>query len=101
MTVLTIPEIEGLLRRHLPVIDHRGECVEEISKNRLRLRLPMRSDYVSSDLPPGSGQNVVSAPVMMGLADTAMYATIHAFYGAHAFACDRLYKHIVPPNCAT
>ncbi|MGE3772542.1 MAG: PaaI family thioesterase [Gammaproteobacteria bacterium] len=77
-------EIAALLHRELPPVDHRGEMIEEIGKSRLRMRLPALPEYVSRDLPPGSGQSMLSAPIMMGFADTAMFAAIHAFYGARA-----------------
>jgi acyl-coenzyme A thioesterase PaaI-like protein len=75
-------ELEVLLRRELPPVDQRGEIIEEIGGAHLTMRLPVHPNYVSKDIPPGSGQMMLSAPIMMGLADTAMYAAIHAFYGA-------------------
>lgn len=85
MNVLKVPEVEALIRTHLPIADHRGEVIERIEDNQLWMRLPMRAEYLSHDLPPGTGRKLVSAPVMMGLADTAMYAAIHASYGSDAF----------------
>ena len=77
-------ELEALLARELPSVDHRGEVIEEIGPAHLRMRLAVRPDYLSVDVPPGSGQAMLSAPVMMGFADTAMYAAVHVFYGASA-----------------
>jgi acyl-coenzyme A thioesterase PaaI-like protein len=85
MSALDKSEVEALIRTHLPQVDHRGEVIERLEGNELQMRLPMRPEYLSQDLPPGSGQIVVSAPIMMGLADTAMYAAIHALYGRDAF----------------
>ncbi len=77
-------ELETLLRRELSPVDHHGEIIEVIGDVHLKMRLPVLPNYMSKDMPPGSGQMMLSAPIMMGLADTAMYAAIHAFYGAAA-----------------
>ena len=86
MTTLRPPEILALLKRNLPIEDQRGETIEEIGASHLRIRLPVAPDYLSYDFPPGSGQSVLSGPITMGFADTAMYACIHAFYGADVLA---------------
>jgi acyl-coenzyme A thioesterase PaaI-like protein len=86
VTKLSPPEILALLKHNLPVEDQRGEIIEEISTSHLRIRLPIIPDYLSHDLPPGSGQAILSAPIAMGFADTAMYACIHTFYGADVLA---------------
>ncbi|MEQ1887499.1 MAG: PaaI family thioesterase [Bryobacteraceae bacterium] len=75
-----------LLEKNLPAVDHRKEIVEETGQNSVRMRLPVQDSYVSRDLPEGSGQVVLSGPVTMGFADTAMYACVHAFYGREVFA---------------
>lgn len=86
MSTLSSPEIVALLKRNLPIEDQRGEMIEEIGASHLRMRLPVVSKYLSHDLPPGSGQTVLSGPIAMGFADTAMYACVHAFYGADVLA---------------
>lgn len=86
MSQLTAPELLELLKRNLPAVDHRGEVIEEIGESHLRMRLPINPSYLSQDLPAGLGQVVLSGPVMMGFADTAMYACVHAFYGSSVFA---------------
>jgi acyl-coenzyme A thioesterase PaaI-like protein len=86
VTPLSAGELTQLLERNLPQIDRRGEVVEEIGRDFLRMRLPVLDTYLSRDLPPGSGQAVVSGPVMIGAAETAMYACVHAFYGAEVSA---------------
>ena len=86
MSTLSPPEIFTLLKRNLPSEDHRGEIIEEIGASHLRMRLPVAPEYLSHDLPPGSGQTVLSGPIAMGFADTAMYACVHAFYGADVLA---------------
>jgi len=83
---LDAAEVLALLRRNLPSVDHRGEVIEELGESHLRMRLPVVPEYLSRDLPPGSGQVVMSAPVMMGFADTALYACIHAVYGESVLA---------------
>ncbi len=86
MSTLSPSEILALLKRNLPIEDQRGEIIEEIGASHLRMRLPVVPEYLSHDLPPGSGQTVLSGPIAMGFADTAMYACVHAFYGADIFA---------------
>ena len=86
MSTLSPPEILTLLKRNLPIEDHRGEIIEAIGASHLRMRLPVAPEYLSHDLPPGSGQAVLSGPITMGFADTAMYACVHAFYGADILA---------------
>lgn len=79
--MLTRDELTDFLQRALPVVDHRGEIIDGISADSLCMRLPSRPDYLGPELPAGSGRVVMSGPVMMGFADTALYACIHAFYG--------------------
>ena len=86
MPLLTPAELMRLLKENLPAIDHHGEVIEEVLGGTLRMRLPVVDSYVSHDLPVGSGQVVLSGPLMMGFADTAMYACVHAFYGRNVFA---------------
>ena len=86
MSTSSSPEILALLKRNLPIEDQRGEVIEEIGVSHLRMRLPVVPEYLSHDLPPGSGQTVLSGPIAMGFADTAMYACVHAFYGANVLA---------------
>ncbi|MFT3800984.1 MAG: PaaI family thioesterase [Burkholderiaceae bacterium] len=86
MSALSAIEVQDLLNRNLPTVDHRGEVIESIGASSLRIRLPLRPEYLSRDLPAGSNQVVMSGPVMMGFSDTALYACIHAFYGNEIFA---------------
>lgn len=86
MTALTTAALAQLLRRNLPVVDHRGETVEEIGADFVRLRLPMRAEYVGPGAASASGEGIVSGPITMGFADTALYACVHAFYGEHVVA---------------
>lgn len=86
MTAMTPAELTKLLATNLPAVDHRGEIVEEIGTDVVRLKLPVIQSYLSHDLPVGSGQVVLSGPVTIGFAETSMYACVHAFYGPHVFA---------------
>lgn len=83
---MTPEDLSALLIRNLPEVDHRGEIIEDIGVDCVRLRLPVLGTYFSHDLPAGAGQGVLSGPVTMGFAETAMYACIHACYGAHVLA---------------
>jgi uncharacterized protein (TIGR00369 family) len=84
MSALSIPDLQRLLTRNLPAVDHRGEVVEEIGDNVIRMRLPVEDAYLSHQLPGASG--LLSGPMTMGFADTALYACVHAFYGADVLA---------------
>jgi acyl-coenzyme A thioesterase PaaI-like protein len=86
MALLNAAELAMLLERNLPAIDRRNESIEEIGRDSLRMRMPVLNSYLSHDLPPGSGRMLMSGPVMIGFADTAMYACVHAIYGADVFA---------------
>jgi acyl-coenzyme A thioesterase PaaI-like protein len=83
---MTPGDLSELLNRNLPAVDHRGEIVEEVGPDFVRLRLPIVDSYLSHDLPAGSGQVVLSGPVTIGFAETSLYACVHAFYGARVFA---------------
>lgn len=78
-------DLRNLLNRNLPAVDQRGEIVEEVGADFVRLRLPVIESYFSHDLPEGSGQKLLSAPILVGFAETALYACAHAFYGTQVF----------------
>lgn len=86
MNMMNSKDLSDLLIRNLPEVDHRGEVIENIGKDFVQLRLPVLSSYLSNDLPKGSGQVVLSGPITIGFAETAMYACVHAFYGAQVLA---------------
>lgn len=86
MPTLGTEQLMRLLEKNLPAVDHRNEVIEEIGESSLCMRLPVLDIYLSKDLPAGSGQVVLSGPIVVGFADTALYACIHAFYGAEVFA---------------
>jgi uncharacterized protein (TIGR00369 family) len=86
MTAPSCKDIERLLVRKLPAIDHNEEVVETASADRVRIRMPFRPEYMGGDLWQDSGERVFSGPKVMGFADTAMYACMHAALGEDVVA---------------
>ena len=84
MSALTSSQLAGLLAVSLPRVDHRGEMIDEIGADFVRMRLPVRAEFLS--VPPGAREAILSGPITMGFADTALYACVHAFYGANVLA---------------
>jgi hypothetical protein len=82
MAKLTCRDIEKLLISKLPDIDHNDELVEDVSDDRIRIRMPFRPQYMGNDVWQDTGSGVFSGPKVMGFADTAMYACMHAVVGA-------------------
>jgi len=80
MPILTIEEVQAALGK-LPVVDHHGEIVEYVGDGELRVRLPFRREYMGRDVWKGSEANVYSGPMVLGFADTAMYACIVGTFG--------------------
>lgn len=70
----------------LPASDMRGIEVKKVEDGSVELSLRLAADQLSVDLPRGSGQTVVSGPLMLGLGDTAMYAAVHSALGPDVFA---------------
>lgn len=79
---LTAKEAEGTITANLPPIDHHGERVEAVGANSLRMRLPFRQEYMGSEPWQNGVGKVFSGPMVMGLADTAMYCCVMAALGA-------------------
>ena len=78
---LTPAETEALIVRNLPRVDHHGEKVEAVGGDSIRVRLPFRTEFVGDEpWQDGSGR-VFSGPMVMGFADTAMYACVLAALG--------------------
>lgn len=78
---LTAAETEALVVRNLPRVDHHGEVVEAVGGDAIRVRLPFRSEFMGDEpWQDGSGR-VFSGPMVMGFADTAMYACVLAALG--------------------
>ena len=79
---LTAEQAERTITQNLPPIDHHGEIVEAVGADSIRIRLPFKPDYLGAEpWQDGSGQ-VFSGPMVMGLADTAMYCCVMAALGA-------------------
>src|SRR5579885_902867 len=78
---LTAEQVARAITTNLPPIDHHGEIVEGVGADSIRIRLPFRPAYVGAELwQDGSGQ-VLSGPMVMGFADTAMYCCVLAAMG--------------------
>ncbi len=67
--MITIQELESLTREMLPFAGDYGFKVEHLGEGKATVRAP----YAESFLRPGG---TISGPVMMGLADYALYAAI-------------------------
>jgi uncharacterized protein (TIGR00369 family) len=74
MSRITIAEFEEIIARSLPFAVSLGPEVVELGPERVVLRMPYRSDF----LRPGG---TISGPILMGLADLAMYAIVLAAIG--------------------
>lgn len=78
---LTAQQAQSTIFTNLPTIDHHDEVVESVGPDSLRLRLPFRPEYLGAEpWQDGSGR-VFSGPMVMGLADTAMYCCVMAALG--------------------
>lgn len=71
---ITRHELEELARDHVPVAGQLGLTVEEIEPGKVSLRAPYRDDFVR----PGG---TIAGPVMMALADFAMYGAVLSLIG--------------------
>lgn len=74
-------ELKELLSKNLPSIDQHGEIIERVGYGEMRARLPFRQGYLGADVWGSTGGVIYSGPIIMGLADTAMYGCIHATLG--------------------
>ena len=81
---LTADEVKNEILARLPVCDHYDEIVEYVGDGELRMRLPFRDTFMGRDVWQDTGGSVFSGPMVMGLADTAMYACMRATYGKNA-----------------
>ena len=80
MLTLTPEEVQAALRK-LPVIDHHDEVVEHVGDGQLRMKLPFRREYMGRDVWKHGEGYVYSGPMVLGFADTAMYACIVGTFG--------------------
>ncbi|ROR35185.1 PaaI family thioesterase [Inmirania thermothiophila] len=74
MSAISAAEFETIAREEVPFVGRLGLRVEAIERGRARLRLPYRDDF----LRPGG---TVSGPVLMAIADAAMYAAVLSALG--------------------
>lgn len=74
-------QVEGLIVKNLPPVDHHGEIVEQIGPDSIRVRLPYKPDYMGTEPWQDGAGRVFSGPMVMSLADTAMYACVMAAMG--------------------
>ncbi len=81
MPKLTADEVKNEILARLPICDHHDEIVEYVGDGELRMRLPFRHEFMGRDVWQDTGGSVFSGPMVMGLADTAMYACIRTTYG--------------------
>ncbi|HZL58677.1 MAG TPA: PaaI family thioesterase [Stellaceae bacterium] len=79
MSRITIAEFEEVLRRGAPFAAALGVEIVELGRERCVFRLPYRADF----LRPGG---TISGPMMMGLADLAMYGAVLAAVGKQELA---------------
>jgi uncharacterized protein (TIGR00369 family) len=74
MSNISIAEFQELMRESLPFAQTLAPDIVELSPERVTIRLPYRSDF----LRPGG---TISGPMLMGVADLALYAIVLAAIG--------------------
>ncbi len=74
MSRITIDEFKAIMKESLPFAGMMGAEVVELSEGKAVFRLPYRADW----LRPGG---TISGPMLMGLADLAMYAVVLSAVG--------------------
>lgn len=70
-----------LIHERLPPADDLGEAVDVIEPDSVRLHLPWNDRYAGTESWGGAERPVVSGPLVMTLADTAMYGCCLAAVG--------------------
>lgn len=78
---LTAEKAERTIADNLPSIDHHGEVVEAVGPDSIRVRLPFNPRFMGTEPWQDGGGSVFSGPMVMGLADTAMYCCVMAALG--------------------
>ncbi len=71
---ISIAEFAELTRDHVPFVAQMGVEIEQLHRGAVKIRMPFRDDF----LRPGG---TISGPVMMALADLAMYAVVLSLIG--------------------
>ena len=74
MSRITVAEFKALMEESLPFAEMMGVEILELSEGRAVFRLPCRDDW----LRPGG---TISGPILMGLADLAIYAVLMTSLG--------------------
>lgn len=69
MSQITVEQLDALSKEQLPIVGQLGLIVESLGDGSARVRCPFRDDF----LRPGG---TISGPVMMAMADYAMYAAV-------------------------
>lgn len=69
MNKITPAEFESIAKYHVPIVGYLGISIEEIGDGTAKARAPYRKDF----LRPGG---TIAGPVLMALADFAMYAAV-------------------------
>lgn len=69
MSQVTVEELTAMARDQVPMVGQLGLIVESLGNGEARVRCPFRDDF----LRPGG---TISGPVMMTMADYAMYAAV-------------------------
>lgn len=79
MSQVTVEQLTTMAREQVPMVGQLGLIVESLGDGEARVRCPFRDDF----LRPGG---TISGPVMMTMADYAMYAAVLSRIGMVALA---------------
>lgn len=69
MSQISVEQLNSLAKEQVPIVGQLGLVVESLDEGIARVRCPFRDDF----LRPGG---TISGPVMMAMADYAMYAAV-------------------------
>jgi acyl-coenzyme A thioesterase PaaI-like protein len=83
---MTPEDLRRVVFERLPPVDDHHETVEVLHADGVELRLPFDSGFVGTEVWGGNAVKVISGPVLMGLADTAMYAACLVVAGIETLA---------------
>ncbi len=74
MSLISIEEFERIARERVPFVGQLGVQVERLEEGIARMRVPFRDDFIR----PGG---TIAGPVLMSLADLAMYGAVVSLIG--------------------
>ncbi len=74
MSRISIAEFEEIARDRVPFVGQLGVVIERLDRGVARMRVPYREDFVR----PGG---TIAGPVMMSLADLAVYGAVLSMIG--------------------